>query len=198
MPKSTFFNLSDDKKQKIFDAAVKEFSIRRFSEASINQIVKNAGIPKGSFYQYFDDKEDIYLYMLKEIRTDTWKNNPCAETLDPDADIFEALIQRTKESFKLDKIRPEYNKIGMLMEIDNSEFITKLRMASAEKYIKMIERDKQRGLIKPEIDSELVMNMLLTFGLNEYFRCGLDETRYLKKVEDAIQIIKQGIALNQD
>ena len=67
MAKSTFNNLSDDKKQRIFDSAVQEFSIRRFSEASINQIIKNAGIPKGSFYQYFTGKEDIYLYMIEEI-----------------------------------------------------------------------------------------------------------------------------------
>lgn len=42
MPKETFNNLSGNKKRKIFEAAVHEFSTRRFSEASINQIVKTA------------------------------------------------------------------------------------------------------------------------------------------------------------
>lgn len=198
MPKSTFYNLSDEKKGRIFNAALQEFSTRSFSEASLNQIIKNADIPKGSFYQYFDNKEDIYLYMIEVILKEKTEILSHVKGMDPDADVFETIIQRTKESFYLDKIRPEYTKIGMLMEIDNSEFITKLRIASAEKYIKMIERDKQHGLIKPEIDSELVMNMILTFGLNEYFRCGFDETRYLKKVEGAIQIIKEGIAVHQD
>ncbi len=50
MPKDTFLNLIEEKKKRIFDAAVREFSTRCFSEASINQIVKNAGIPEGSFY----------------------------------------------------------------------------------------------------------------------------------------------------
>lgn len=198
MPKDTFYNLNDDKKRRIFDAAVQEFSTRRFSEASLNQIVKAAKIPWGSFYQYFADKEDIYLYMLEEISQQKNEILGNEKTLDPDADIFETIIQRTRQSLKLGKIRPEYTDIGMLFEIDNSDFIMQLRITSAEKYIKIIERDKQRGLIKPGIDSELVINMIFTFGLNEYFRCGFDETRYLEKLEGAIQIIKEGIAVQHD
>ncbi len=194
MPKDTFYNLSDDKKRRIFDAAVQEFSTRRFSEASINQIVKAAGIPRGSFYQYFEDKEDLYLYIIEEIRQEKQRIAPYTKDLNPDADFFETIIQRTKESFELGRVKPEYTKIGMLMEIDNSEFIMKLRVASAEKYKKMIERDKERGLIKPEVDSELVINMIFTFGLNEYYRNGLDKERYIKKLNDAIKILKEGIA----
>lgn len=38
---------------------------RPFNEASINQIIKEAGIPRGSFYMYFQDKEDLFRYLLK-------------------------------------------------------------------------------------------------------------------------------------
>lgn len=195
MPKNTFQNLNEDKKRRIFDAAVQEFSARRFSEASINQIIKNADIPKGSFYQYFSDKEDIYLYMLEEISKIRQEVLQREDGIDPNMNIFEIVMQRTKESLALGRIKPEYTKIGMLMEIDNSEFITKIRAASTEKYMKILERDKRRGFIKPEIDSELVINMILTFGLNEYFRIGFDENRYIKKLEDAIKIIKEGIVV---
>ena len=198
MPKDTFYNLSDEKKKRIFDAAVQEFSTRPFSEASLNKIVKSAKIPWGSFYQYFNDKEDLYLYMLGEIGKEKHKIAPYTKNLDPDADVFETIIQRTKESLELGRIKPEYTKIGMLMEIDNNKFITKLRAASAEKYMKMIEHDKERGLIKPEVDTELVVNIIFTFGLNEYYRNGLDEERYLKKLIDAIKIIKEGIAVFKD
>ncbi|AEG60308.1 TetR/AcrR family transcriptional regulator [Desulforamulus ruminis] len=198
MPKDTFYNLSDEKKKRIFDAAVQEFSTRPFSEASLNKIVKSAKIPWGSFYQYFNDKEDLYLYMLEKIGKEKHKIAPYTKNLDSDMDVFETIIQRTKESLELGRIKPEYTKIGMLMEIDNNEFITKLRAVSAEKYMKMIERDKERGLIKPEVDSELVINMIFTFSLNEYYRNGLDEERYLKKLIDAIKIIKEGIAVLKD
>jgi len=198
LPKSTFFNLSDDKKQRIFDAAVQEFSTRRFSDASINQIIKNAGIPKGSFYQYFAGKEDIYLYMIEKVSKDAHEILGNREAFNPNASFFETIIQRAKDTLKLGKLRPDYTKIGALMVIDNSEFILQLLKASAQKHIKIIERDKQRGLIKPEIDSGVVIKMIHTFVFNEYLYSGFDEIRYLKKVEDAVQIIKQGIAGHQD
>ncbi|WP_078381591.1 TetR/AcrR family transcriptional regulator [Sutcliffiella halmapala] len=69
MPKQTFFNLPIDKKDKLIHAAKKEFSRVPLFEASISNIIKEAGIPRGSFYQYFQDKEDVYFYLLKEYST---------------------------------------------------------------------------------------------------------------------------------
>ena len=40
----------------------------RFTDVSVNQIVRRAGIPRGSFYQYFSDKEDLFAYLLEEVR----------------------------------------------------------------------------------------------------------------------------------
>lgn len=198
MPKDTFNNLSEEKKKRIFDAAVQEFSARRFSEASINQIVKNAGIPKGSFYQYFADKEDIYLYMVEEISKDIHEILGNREIFNPSDSFFETVIQRAKGTIKVGQTRPEYTKIGALTVIDNSEFMLQLLRASNEKYIEIIERDKHRGLIKPEIDSEVVIKMIYIFVISEYLYSGFDETGYLKKVEGAVQMIKQGIAVHHD
>lgn len=193
MPTDTFYNLSEEKKKRIFDAAVQEFSERRFSDASINQIVKNAGIPKGSFYQYFADKEDIYLYMVEEMARDI---HEIIEPFDLNASFFENVIQRAEGTIIVGKTRPEYSKIGALTVIDNSEFILQLLRASNEKYIEIIERDKQRGFIKAEIDSEVVIKMIYIFIFNEYLYSGSDETRYLQKVKSAVEIIKQGIAVH--
>ncbi|HPR94614.1 MAG TPA: TetR/AcrR family transcriptional regulator [Syntrophomonadaceae bacterium] len=195
MPKDTFNNLSQEKKKRIFDAAVQEFSVRRFSDASINHIVKNAGIPKGSFYQYFADKEDIYLYMLEGMSKDIHEIIGTQEVSNPKASFFETILQRAEGTIEIGKIRPEYSKIGALTVIDNSEFILQLLRASNQKYIEMIDRDKQRGIIKPEIDSDVVVKMIYIFVFNEYLYSGFDATRYLKKVESAIQILKQGIAV---
>lgn len=68
MPKETFYHLSEKKKQRIMDAAKKEFSRVPLAEASIAQIIKDAGIPRGSFYQYFEDKEDLYFYYFQSMR----------------------------------------------------------------------------------------------------------------------------------
>ena len=64
MPKQTFFNLPASKRNILLEAAKKEFTRAPLFEASIANIVRAAGIPRGSFYQYFEDKEDLYLYLL--------------------------------------------------------------------------------------------------------------------------------------
>ena len=64
MPSSTFFNLPQEKQEKLLEAATREFSQRPYNEASINQIIKDAGIPRGSFYMYFTDKEELFRYVL--------------------------------------------------------------------------------------------------------------------------------------
>lgn len=57
MPKSTFYNLNNDKKEKIKKAIRNEFSKNSFSKASISNIIEEAKIPRGSFYQYLKIKK---------------------------------------------------------------------------------------------------------------------------------------------
>jgi AcrR family transcriptional regulator len=64
MPSTTFLNLSKVKQDKILDFALKEFSEFPFSEVSLNKIIKNAEISRGSFYTYFADKYDLLMYLL--------------------------------------------------------------------------------------------------------------------------------------
>lgn len=66
MPKQTFFNLPEQKRAKLLEAAEIEFTRVPFFEASIANIVKTAGISRGSFYQYFQDKDDLYFYLLED------------------------------------------------------------------------------------------------------------------------------------
>lgn len=70
MPKKQFFNLSKEKQDLILETAFKEFSKNQFMDASINTIVQESRISRGSFYLYFNDKLDIYLYLTGKILED--------------------------------------------------------------------------------------------------------------------------------
>ena len=70
MPKERFLNLPEEKKQRIIDAAVAEFSRVPFDQVSINKIIRSAEIPRGSFYQYFDDKLDLLSFILQDLGTE--------------------------------------------------------------------------------------------------------------------------------
>lgn len=65
MPTSTFFNLPPPKREKLIHAAVAEFARKPYGEVSINRIIQAAEIPRGSFYQYFADKTDLFRYVLR-------------------------------------------------------------------------------------------------------------------------------------
>ena len=65
MPKETFLKLPNEKKEKIIKAAQKEFERVPIEEVSIKNIVENAEIARGSFYQYFESKEDLLRVYFK-------------------------------------------------------------------------------------------------------------------------------------
>lgn len=71
MPKATFYRLELTKKRQLFRALKKEFEYKSFADASINEIIKTAGIARGSFYQYFEDKLDCYLYFVEKLQKKT-------------------------------------------------------------------------------------------------------------------------------
>lgn len=58
-------NLKPEKQKQIINAAIKEFVRNGFEKASTNEIVKRANISKGSLFNYFNSKKDLYLYLIE-------------------------------------------------------------------------------------------------------------------------------------
>lgn len=83
-----FFHLPEEKQKRLLEAARIEFSRVPLKDASIANIVKIAEIPRGSFYQYFEDKEDLYYYYFETVRRDSSKDM-FQLIKDVDGDLFE-------------------------------------------------------------------------------------------------------------
>ena len=66
MVRATFARLPAARRDLVVRHAIAEFAERSFAEASLSRIARRAGIAKGSFYQYFDDKLDLYRYLVEE------------------------------------------------------------------------------------------------------------------------------------
>ena len=64
MPKVTFLHLPAEKREHFTAAALDEFALHDYRTASVSRIARTAGIAKGSVYQYFDGKQDLYLYLV--------------------------------------------------------------------------------------------------------------------------------------
>lgn len=64
MPTERFLRLPKEKIEAIRIAAAKEFMRVPLEEASINRIVHDADISRGSFYTYFEDKQDLLKWLI--------------------------------------------------------------------------------------------------------------------------------------
>ncbi len=143
MPSDTFLRLNEDKKKKLLDASFKEFSLNNFNDASINRIIKEAGISRGSFYMYFEDKKDLYFYLLEqygEILADNMKKD---------------LIKNRGDLFKMfqDNIEESYNSF----KNNNINFFKK----SLENITIMEESKRTFGFRDKRLLNELIPNINL-------------------------------------
>ncbi len=60
MARPRFKNLETEMRNRILEAAAVEFAARGFEGTSLNQLLDLLGMSKGSFYYYFDNKEDLF------------------------------------------------------------------------------------------------------------------------------------------
>ena len=107
MPKETFINLPEAKKDKITNAILKEFARESFNKASISNIIKEAEIPRGSFYQYFEDKEDAIRYIIDSFLENEQKEllgflvESKGDIFETSLRLFERLVEKSEEKEKL-------------------------------------------------------------------------------------------------
>jgi TetR/AcrR family transcriptional regulator len=158
MPKETFFNLPDDKRRRILDVVIDEFADNDYANVSISKIVTRAGIAKGSFYQYFEDKDDLSAYLVSYIAEIKAK----AFSLDhPDPErvgIFNYMRWMIANSAEFELAYPRLSRIGyrMLNGNANENKIFAQAMENAQHYyVTLVTLGKAQGDIDPELDDEM-------------------------------------------
>jgi TetR/AcrR family transcriptional regulator len=89
---SKFLNLDSEKQNRIMNAAIQEFAQKGYSNASTNEIVKEAGISKGLLFHYFQNKKQLFLFLFDScvelITDDFYKKIDLLET-----DFFQRIRQ---------------------------------------------------------------------------------------------------------
>ncbi len=160
MPKDTFFNLKEEKRNKIFNVALKEFAVNDYNSASINNIVEEAGISKGSMYQYFTNKKDLYLYLLDQASHKKLKfiSEHTEETTE---DFFAMLKAMHLEGARFDLTHPKYSKLIInAMNESASEKLgdigTVLKKRSDQFFEDYIINAQREGKLRSDIDSKLL------------------------------------------
>ncbi len=69
MARSRFDNLDEGRQEEIIRIAGQEFAAKGYERASLNEIIDEAGISKGSLYYYFENKEDLFSTVVESVTT---------------------------------------------------------------------------------------------------------------------------------
>jgi TetR/AcrR family transcriptional regulator len=96
--------LKPEKQERIINAAMKEFVKSGYEKASTNEIVKDAQISKGSLFNYFSNKKDLYFFLIRHAV------NIIEQIYDEidmnERDIFERISQIGSIKFKIQRKYP--------------------------------------------------------------------------------------------
>ena len=93
-----FEKLSDDKKELILSAGMKEFSQKPYKEASTDSITKACGISKGLLFHYFGSKKAFYFYCLESAME---KLTAQAQSKEEAKNFYDILFSSMDQKFAL-------------------------------------------------------------------------------------------------
>lgn len=204
MPKETFFNLHEAKRQAICQAALAEFAAHSFKQASINRIVAQAGIAKGSFYQYFDDKKDLFLYLLQQAgEVKMCYLAPVLQQAES-MDFFSLLRELYVAGLRFAQEHPRYAAIGrhLLQEKENAlyaEFMHENMPTVQDIFSGLLQQAMARCEIRSDIDLDLIayfvasLNSMVVAYYTERVSDTYDDAMLLI-ADQFIELLKRGIA----
>ncbi|MCR5654257.1 MAG: TetR/AcrR family transcriptional regulator [Lachnospiraceae bacterium] len=168
MATERFERLPQEKKDRILRAAIKEFSRVSFDKASINKIIKDAGIPRGSFYQYFQDKQDLQRYLVESFIRDRQQ------------DIY--LFMKENRGSLFDFFLSLYDRVEEMMDCEDFKLICKNAIFTI--------RNEQGRWMPSETyceEQKQKMNDFLTFFRDNYYpAAGISEIEMVYKMMVAL------------
>jgi AcrR family transcriptional regulator len=164
MPKQTFLNLSEAKRRAFLEIALDEFANNDYNTASISKIVEKAGIAKGSVYQYFEDKQDLFLYLLDFANQEMMGIIRQTPPPDPNAGFFETLRWQMSVAVQAAIKLPVHAELARRAYTSPLPFrdaiLDKAKKTRQEHFEAMVARAQASGQLDPNLDPAVVSFMV--------------------------------------
>ena len=183
LPKDTFSKLPAEKRGKIEAALVKEFATKGYQKASLNTVVNSLGIAKGSLYQYFVNKEAIFLYIFDQFtqKVKAMVQQPAAAG-DSGPDFWAAVRRTMLAGVAFIDGYPDYFQLylNVLFEQEvphREELISRVRLFSMEYFGPLVVRGQGQGTVAAVVPVKMVVFLVdaaLDRFLQGYARSYLD------------------------
>jgi len=209
MPKQTFFNLPEEKRRNIIHAAIEEFAQYGLENASTNRIVANSGIAKGSFYQYFEGKQDVFMYLLTVLEQEKMEYFKDKHPPSTNMDTFQYFRWMIKTGMEFNTSHPLMTQaISRVMFGEGMYYgqtFADIRKRTLRGLRTMIEQAIKRGEVDPSVDVELAVmimetwsNAISNFILNEGLK-QKDITKWVRsaktqeKIDKMLYVMEYGL-----
>ena len=180
MPKDTLQNIPREKRERVLREAALFFAERGYTRTDMAALARRCGISKGSIYTYFDNKQELYLYVcrdgLERSRQAVWSK------VDPDWDIYSLVDHVFRAGVAFAREYPEYVTLYLSygapgMEVFADALSREVEQPTAETLERTIRAGIEWGSVRVDIDVEhaawLINNtyvMLLAALVSHHFR----------------------------
>jgi len=198
------------RKNELIEAALDEFSTHSYQNASLNKIIKNAGISKGKFYYHFEDKKAFYLFLQESAYKDQleFQDKRMKELAgDGKLDFFEKIRLRTQIWAECAARFPKYVKFTMMFlnEEENGEtkeiieYMYGFHQKTVEARVEEMVMDAvETGDLSDRFSKDFVIRLVNhflshsteIFGIDEEY----DELKFLDDTNKFIDFLKFGLS----
>jgi AcrR family transcriptional regulator len=209
-PKQTFVNLPPEKRDSIVRAAVAEFAEQGYQRASLNSIVKRLGISKGSLYQYFDNKEALFLHVFDHFIQQVKRQVRASVAGNGRDDFFAAARQVLLAGIAFIDNHPEYFQVYLkvLFERDvprREELMARVRLFSLEYFGPLAERAMEEGGLRSDIPAPkvvFILDAMLDRFLQGYAQpyldgglalAGMPADRLQEEIDSMVAVLRTGL-----
>jgi AcrR family transcriptional regulator len=188
MPSQTFFRLRNEKQESVLRSAIREFVAHGYARAKISDIAEGAGVAKGSIFQYFKDKQELFTYSAQWGLATIMKKVEERVNIE-DMDAFEYL----QNSAPMVGLLAEESELARFMDVVMKEpgLIDESMKSMYEVgniyILQAIQNGKRKGSIRTDIPDELLL---------EFFAGVTD--RFSKRVMRLYVDMSTGTVLQED
>ena len=199
MPSDTFFRLPLQKRETLLACAREEFARVSYPEASINRIIHNAHIPRGSFYMYFTDKADLFFYLM-----DCFAERlvgQLGQLLEQErGDLFAtalAMFDRVQAVCRQDGVEGGWGYIWRILRLNGRYTLDTLpRQAMCSRFKVLLGQVDTRGLdLREEGDLEEIFYILMDITAPAVMRSALldDPAGERERLVHILKILRRGM-----
>ena len=156
-----------ERKQQLLDCAAELFAERGYAETRVIDIVRAAGVAKGLFYWYFENKEALFKELAGNIRLNLRREQGAA--LDPEATPLVNLYRGTESSVRF---MAEHAPFFSLLEVEGRNFTDVMRKGTQQHIqdmVRLVKAGQANGTIREENSMLLALGVVGSVGHYSHF-----------------------------